>query len=775
MVKSLWYGVAVVISLVLTTFVLCNSEPVNDNVQHPKHRPQSPDPPQNGETATTDDNLEIAVDKQDLPKDSVKPDQSGDTISDVKETTIGAIEEKLNEPVDSEQKPELTVPSVKLTISDESVKSSDDIKSAPVSQTDDKDLDVPLNGEDEKPTADDASEEIPSFKEFREQKEKETETQKVVNVEPSDDAVVEKPKGKLIQKNYADTSCGAKIVDNKKDFKNSGSILNNNKDLYAMITCEGSIWFVVELCDTIQIHAIQLANYELFSSSIKEFKIYSAETYPPKEWTHIGTYETSNKREIQQFVVENKGLYSKFIRFEKISFHGKEHFCVLSTFQVLGMSMVDEYEEQHLDQPEVDPYEIPIDESDDLLDGENADKSLIQGAKDTVKNIVDSALNVLGVNKNEIDQEKNITEPEVEAVSENLPKEEPETKPEPTEESVIVKVDEAGEEIRKDEETDKRLKGEVDSLSVPEIPKPKVESIMEGVDLAKEENVEVKEDIPVTKPKEVKSDPVPEQKFEKLDVPETPEKKTDQSEKGVVMSNSPKKNSIFVELDKKIKELQKNLSLSNDYLETLSSRYKKVDSLFKPLEKTLSAVDLSMVDFKERLTRLEGKFDKFEVALETFVQHMNEMHSKSNALITSTNLILFILILLLYLFWRLSYKVNQISYCVLDKPQETKASYISENVDTRGREAQQPPRKRQKSKQVKSRDSSPVHHKLERIKSEPHLAKKENNNVGKKMSYNPPIYEKKPLQSVQMDLIYPQPTSPTLKRRSKNLKIKFER
>ena len=58
------------------------------------------------------------------------------------------------------------------------------------------------------------------------------------------------------------------------------------------------------------------------------------------------------------------------------------------------------------------------------------------------------------------------------------------------------------------------------------------------------------------------------------------------------MSSSPKKNSIFVELDKKIKDLEYNLSLSNDYLETLSSRYKKVGTLL-----------LNIIEWVQLLTR----------------------------------------------------------------------------------------------------------------------------------------------------------------------------
>ncbi|XP_063695220.1 uncharacterized protein LOC134826678 [Bolinopsis microptera] len=786
--------------LSISLFYMCCAEVIVEtppsNLQHPKHQPQDSDvnvilekeqddtvPRVGGEHAPEDVNSAIPLDDQKENASEIKSEEKHHTgSSKAVETSNEAVApngatEKLDEPVlanpvvlESKNQESVTEVNNEVIIEEEV---RNEAVEAEELETDDTNEDVPLA----------------SFKEFREeQMEKEKETKKVEKrkTEDVDDSVVEKPKPKLIQKNYADNSCGSKIVDSKKEFKNSGTILNNNKDLYAMIPCEGAIWFVVELCDTIQINALQLANYELFSSSIKEFKVYTAETYPPKEWKHLGTFETVNSRQIQKFDIENHGDYSKYVRFEKITSRGKEHFCVLSTFEILGMSMVDEYEEvQHQQDEEVDLYEQPLD-SDDPPDTEPTDKSLIQGAKDTVKNIVDSALNVLGVSKSEeIVKEEVVKNDTILSKDEAPPSSVGEEAVKPTEESVIIKVDEMGKEIKNEGVPEKRLKGEEDVADVSSIPPtvgtpdppsaPDREAIMEAVDLSKHDEVK-KPDVkgegepeivvavvqPISPDVKLESaESKPQEKIEK--VPETSEPKPDggASEKGVIMTNSPKKNSIFVELDKKIKELEKNLSLSNDYLETLSSRYKRVDQSFKPLQKTLSTIDEVMVRFEDRLQNLETKFAKFETALESYLLHMEDSKSKSNTLVTSTNLILFLLLIMLYFLWRMSYKVNQISYCVIDQPRESKATFvtpeISHTTDSNSS------RKRQRSKPQKvtggfrSRDTSP---------RPGLLSHKSESNLPKKMGTE----SKKSLESVQMDLIYPQQKSPILKRKAKHVR-----
>lgn len=76
---------------------------------------------------------------------------------------------------------------------------------------------------------------------------------------------------------------------------------------------EGQKWFVVELCETIQITKIEIANFELFSSRPKDFKVWSSERYPSPEWMLVGDWTAQDKRELQSFDVKTR-LYAKYLK-----------------------------------------------------------------------------------------------------------------------------------------------------------------------------------------------------------------------------------------------------------------------------------------------------------------------------------------------------------------------------------------------------------------------------------------------------------------------------
>lgn len=95
-------------------------------------------------------------------------------------------------------------------------------------------------------------------------------------------------KGKL-RKNFASASCGAKILAHNSEAQNVGSILSSSPDEYMLNPCNAKIWydparillrslhalfrFVIELCESIRILNIELANFELFSSVPKTFRV----------------------------------------------------------------------------------------------------------------------------------------------------------------------------------------------------------------------------------------------------------------------------------------------------------------------------------------------------------------------------------------------------------------------------------------------------------------------------------------------------------------------
>ncbi|KAL4656015.1 SUN domain-containing ossification factor-like isoform X2 [Arapaima gigas] len=152
---------------------------------------------------------------------------------------------------------------------------------------------------------------------------------------------------KKVQKNlnnYASVECGAKILCANIEAKSTSAILMENMDLYMLNPCSNKIWFVIELCEPIQVKQLDIANFELFSSTPKDFLVSISDRYPTNKWVKLGTFHARDERTVQSFPL-NEHLYAKYVKIELVSHFGSEHFCPLSLIRVFGTSMVEEYEE----------------------------------------------------------------------------------------------------------------------------------------------------------------------------------------------------------------------------------------------------------------------------------------------------------------------------------------------------------------------------------------------------------------------------------------------
>ncbi|KAL7076081.1 hypothetical protein ACQ4LE_004360, partial [Meloidogyne hapla] len=149
------------------------------------------------------------------------------------------------------------------------------------------------------------------------------------------------------KRNYASKECGAKVLYSNEEAENKGAILNDpERDDYMRNPCERAQnkFLIIELCETIQLNSFEIANFELFSSNPKDFRLWGSERYPTQEWILIGDFEAQNIRQLQSFDVKQNTLYVKFVKLELLTHYGNEHFCTLSTFVIYGTSIVDEYE-----------------------------------------------------------------------------------------------------------------------------------------------------------------------------------------------------------------------------------------------------------------------------------------------------------------------------------------------------------------------------------------------------------------------------------------------
>uniref|UniRef100_A0A4W5NQT7 SUN domain-containing ossification factor n=1 Tax=Hucho hucho TaxID=62062 RepID=A0A4W5NQT7_9TELE len=196
-----------------------------------------------------------------------------------------------------------------------------------------------------------SKEDIPTFDEWKKQV-MEVEKEKTLSLHTSSSG---SPPVKKVQKNfknnYASVECGAKILSANTEAKSTSAILMENMDLYMLNPCSIKIWFVIELCEPIQVKQLDIANFELFSSTPKDFLVSISDRYPTNKWLKLGTFHARDERTVQSFPLDEQlyakyiKMFIKYIKVELISHFGSEHFCPLSLIRVFGTSMVEEYEE----------------------------------------------------------------------------------------------------------------------------------------------------------------------------------------------------------------------------------------------------------------------------------------------------------------------------------------------------------------------------------------------------------------------------------------------
>ncbi|KAK9403804.1 SUN domain-containing ossification factor [Crotalus adamanteus] len=263
---------------------------------------------------------------------------------------------------------------------------------------------------------------IPTFDEWKKQV-MQVEKEKSQSMHPSSNGGQHLTK--KVQKNrnnYASVECGAKILAANPEAKSTSAILMENMDLYMLNPCSTKIWFVVELCEPIQVKQLDIANHELFSSTPKDFLVSISDRYPTNKWVKLGTFHARDERNVQSFPLDEQmyakyvKMFIKYIKVELVSHFGSEHFCPLSLIRVFGTSMVEEYEEiadsqYHSEKQELidEDYDYPLDYD---VREEKSSKNLLGSATNAILNMVNIAANILGAKTEEdtAEQGNNVSE-----------------------------------------------------------------------------------------------------------------------------------------------------------------------------------------------------------------------------------------------------------------------------------------------------------------------------------------------------------------------------
>ncbi|XP_031828523.1 uncharacterized protein LOC116425229 [Nomia melanderi] len=250
----------------------------------------------------------------------------------------------------------------------------------------------------------DPHEDIPSFNEWTQKRLEEAEKKKThSNASVQNSGTPARGIGgmKVRSKNYASPDCGAKVVATNPEARSARSVLASTRDEYMLNTCTSRIWFVVELCEAIQAKKIELANFELFSSSPKDFSVYISDRFPTRDWSIVGQFTAKDVKDIQSFVLQPH-IFGKFIKVELHTHHGSEHFCPVSLFRAYGTSEFEVLETETENQISREAN-TNVDDDEDSDEEEGLDieideppRNLFGSARDAVLSIVKKAAQVLG-------------------------------------------------------------------------------------------------------------------------------------------------------------------------------------------------------------------------------------------------------------------------------------------------------------------------------------------------------------------------------------------
>ncbi|KAL1769916.1 SUN domain-containing ossification factor isoform X1 [Sigmodon hispidus] len=294
-------------------------------------------------------------------------------------------------------------------------------------------------------------EDIPTFDEWK-KKVMEVEKEKSQSLHPSSNGGPHATK--KVQKNrnnYASVECGAKILAANPEAKSTSAILIENMDLYMLNPCSTKIWFVIELCEPIQVKQFDIANYELFSSTPKDFLVSISDRYPTNKWIKLGTFHGRDERNVQSFPLDEQmyakyvKMFIKYIKVELVSHFGSEHFCPLSLIRVFGTSMVEEYEEIADSQYQSERQELFDEDYDYPLDyntvEDKSSKNLLGSATNAILNMVNIAANILGSKTEDLTEgNKSISENATATSAPKMPESAGVSTPGPSPEYVINEV-----------------------------------------------------------------------------------------------------------------------------------------------------------------------------------------------------------------------------------------------------------------------------------------------------------------------------------------------
>ncbi|XP_074272634.1 SUN domain-containing protein 4-like [Silene latifolia] len=150
--------------------------------------------------------------------------------------------------------------------------------------------------------------------------------------------------------NHASAGKGAKVLDFNKEAKGASDILNKDKDKYLRNPCSVEEKFVViELSEETLVDTVEIANFEHYSSNLREFELLGSLVYPTQTWVQLGSFSAENVKHAQIFTLSDP-KWVRYLKLKLLTHFGSEFYCTLSSIEVYGVDAVEKMLEDLVEQ-----------------------------------------------------------------------------------------------------------------------------------------------------------------------------------------------------------------------------------------------------------------------------------------------------------------------------------------------------------------------------------------------------------------------------------------
>ncbi|KAM7477280.1 hypothetical protein LguiB_024523 [Lonicera macranthoides] len=141
--------------------------------------------------------------------------------------------------------------------------------------------------------------------------------------------------------NYASASKGAKVLAYNKEAKGASNILSRDEDKYLRNPCSAEEKFVIiELSEETLVDTIEIANFEHYSSNLKDLELLGSSVYPTDTWFILGNFTAENVKHAQRFILQEP-KWVRYLKLNLLSHYGSGFYCTLSIVEVYGVDAIE--------------------------------------------------------------------------------------------------------------------------------------------------------------------------------------------------------------------------------------------------------------------------------------------------------------------------------------------------------------------------------------------------------------------------------------------------